>query len=84
MNESVASQIDIVVTVSEDRRGDLEQIALDLERRGVSIASTLHSLGMILGTASASALAQIRNADGIAAVEAAGSVQLPPPGSEVQ
>lgn len=84
MSEIAKSEIEIIITVTEDRRANLKQIASELQSRGVKITDTMESLGMISGTAAANNLDQIRNVDGVAAIETAGTVQLPPPESDIQ
>lgn len=84
MGEIAKPEIEVIITVTEDRRANLKQLASELQSRGLKITDTMENLGMISGTAAANNLDQIRNADGVAAVETAGTVQLPPPESDIQ
>lgn len=84
MSESAKPEIEVIITVAQDRRAHLKQLASELQSKGLKVTNTMEGLGMISGTALADNLEQLKNVDGIAAIEPAGTVQLPPPNSEIQ
>ena len=84
MSELAKPEIEVIITVAQDRRAHLKQLASELQSKGFKVTNTMEGLGMISGMASTDNFEQFRNVDGIAAVEAAGTVQLPPPDSEIQ
>ena len=85
MDDLAQSKIEVIVTVAEDRKVNLKQIALELQRRGLELtAEPLQDLGMITGKALEMNLDQLKIVNGVTAVEKAGSVNIAPPGSEVQ
>ena len=85
MGEFAQPKVEVIITVSEDRRADLNQIASQLQSYGLDITGEpLQSLGMICGMASENNLDQLKNVDGVTAIEKAGQVQIAPPESDVQ
>ena len=78
-------RVEVIITVAEDRRANLNQIASQLQSYGLDITGEpLESLGMICGNAAENNLDQLRNVDGVTAIEKTGTVQIAPPDSEVQ
>ena len=85
MGEIAQTKVEVIITVDEDRRANLNQIASQLQSYGLDITGEpLESLGMICGKAAENNLDQLRNVAGIAAIEKAGTVQIAPPESDVQ
>ena len=85
MGDIAQPKVEVIVTVAEDRMASLKQIASELQSRGLEItAEPLESLGMISGMAEAKSIEQLMNVNGVTAVEKAGTVQIPPPESDVQ
>lgn len=85
MGEIVQPEVEVIVTVAEDHKADLQRIASELRRRGLDIAGEpLESLGMISGRAAEKDLDDLRNVRGVTAVEAAGAMTVPPPESDIQ
>jgi hypothetical protein len=84
MSESAKPEIEVIVTVAQDRRANLKQLASELQSKGLKVSNMMEGLGMISGTAAADNLEQFRNVDGVADVEPAGKVQIPPPDSDIQ
>jgi ferritin-like protein len=84
MSELTKPEIEVIITVAQDRRTHLKQLASELQSKGLKVTNSMEDLGMISGTAAADNLEQFRNVDGVAAVEAVGTVQLPPPDSDIQ
>ena len=85
MGEFAQPKVEVIITVAEDRRANLTQIASQLQSYGLDITGEpLESLGMICGKAVENNLDQLRSVDGVTAIERAGIVQIAPPESEVQ
>lgn len=77
-------QVEVIVTVSGNRRADTKDISERLQSRGLTVSSVLEHTGMIVGHSSEAALESLKQESGVAAVEAAGTVQVAPPDSKVQ
>lgn len=85
MGEIAQPKVELIITVAEDRKANLKQIASELQSFGLEItAEPLESLGMISGKAVEKNLDQLKNVNGVTAIEKAGTVQIAPPESEIQ
>jgi hypothetical protein len=85
MGELSQPKVEVIVTVAEDRKANLKQIASELQSQGLEISSEpLESLGMISGLAEAKSIEQLKKVIGVTAVEPSGTVQIAPPESEIQ
>jgi hypothetical protein len=85
MDDLAQSKIEVIVTVAEDHKTNLKQIASELQRRGLELtAKPLDNLGMISGKALEMNLDRLKIVNGVTAVEKAGTVHIAPPESEVQ
>ena len=85
MGDIAQPKVEVIITVAEDRRANLTQIASQLQSYGLDITGEpLESLGMICGKAVENNLDQLRSVDGVTAIERGGIVQIAPPESEVQ
>lgn len=79
-----SSQVSLSVMVDEGHVGQMAQVRRDLEAAGLAVHDVLDAVGVITGSASASALGQIESVKGVATVEKSQPVQLAPPTSDVQ
>ena len=79
-----AADVEVIVTVADAHLSKLPALAAQLAAKGLKVAHTMESTGMISGSAPRGKLAQLRAVDGVTAVEASGSVQIAPPDAEVQ
>ena len=85
MGEIAQPKVEVIITVTEDRKANLKQIASELQTFGLEItAEPLESLGMISGKAAEKNLDQLKNVNGVTAIEKAGTVQIAPPESDIQ
>ena len=85
MGEIAQPKVEVIITVTEDRKANLKQIASELQSFGLEItAEPLESLGMISGKAAEKNLDQLKNVNGVTAIEKAGTVQIAPPESDIQ
>jgi hypothetical protein len=85
MGEIAQPKVEVIITVAEDRKANLKQIASELQSFGLEItAEPLESLGMISGKAAEKNLDQLKNVNGVTAIEKAGTVQIAPPESDIQ
>ena len=76
--------VEVIVTVADAHLPKLPALAARLAAKGLKVAHTMASTGMISGSVPHGKLAQLRALDGVTAVEASGSVQIAPPDAEVQ
>lgn len=85
MGKIAQPKVEVIITVAEDSKANLNQIASQLQGYGLDITGEpLESLGMICGKAAENNFDQLRNVDGVTAIEKAGTVQIAPPESDVQ
>ena len=85
MGEIFQPKVEVIISVAEDLRPNLNQIASQLQSCGLDITGEpLESLGMICGKVAENNLDQLRNVAGVTAIEKAGTVQIAPPESNVQ
>ena len=85
MGEIAQPKVEVIITVAEDRKANLKQIASELQSFGLEItAEPLESLGMISGKAAEKNLDQLKNVNGVTAIEKPGTVQIAPPESDIQ
>jgi hypothetical protein len=73
---------DVTVLVADDHLAAIDEVAAALQRAGLRLGDVLPAVGAITGSVDdPAALAQV---EGVAAVEQAQEIQLPPPDEEVQ
>jgi hypothetical protein len=85
MSHSNHQKVELIVTVADDSKATLKQIASELQRLGMEInTEPLESLKMISGLANTSNINQLKSVDGVIAVEEAGTMQIAPPDSDIQ
>ena len=70
--------------VSVQPGADVAGLAGKLRGAGAEVQATLDAIGVINVAADDAAVQALRGIEGVAAVEEEGSVQLPPPDSEIQ
>jgi hypothetical protein len=76
--------VPIIVSVDDEHLDHMEHVAARLREAGMRVERSLATIGTITGSAPASELSAVRATEGVASVEAAREVQLPPPDSPVQ
>src|SRR5262249_45661037 len=74
----------IIVTVADDALKDIHQVADHLKARGMTVHRVMPVTGVIAGSIAPSKLSALAKVQGVSSVEEEASVQLPPPGSDVQ
>jgi hypothetical protein len=74
----------VVVTVDDAHLADLGAVAAALRERGLQVDQVLAEVGVISGRLPAGRPLAALRVDGVAAVEEARRVQLPPPDAPVQ
>jgi len=85
MDELAQPKIEVIITVAEDRRAKLKQNASELQNKGLEINSEpLENLGIITGLAEEKSIEQLKNVNGVTAVEPSMPVQIAPPESDIQ
>jgi hypothetical protein len=73
---------DVTVLVDDDHLAVIDEVAAALQRAGLRLGEVLPALGAITGSVDdPAALAAV---EGVAAVELAQEIQLPPPDEDVQ
>ena len=85
MGDVAQPKVEVIVTIGQDRMENLKQITSELQSRGLQITNEpLESIGMISGMAESTSIEQLKRVNGVTAVEKVGTVQIPPPDSDVQ
>jgi len=85
MDEFAQPKVEVIITVAEDRRAKLKQIASELQNNGLEISSEpLVNLGIITGLAEEKSIEQLKTVKGVTAVEPSRPVQIAPPESDIQ
>jgi hypothetical protein len=85
MGDVAQPKVEVIVTIGQDRMENLKQIPSELQTRGLQITNEpLESLGMISGMAESTSIEQLKQVNGVTAVEKVGTVQIAPPDSDVQ
>lgn len=76
--------IGLTVAVDDEYTDALDGVVERLQGAGMEVDEVLPALGAVTGSADAGQLAALGNVEGVAAVEPARTIQLPPPDSPVQ
>lgn len=84
MSNQSAMDIDMIISVDEKYLSQLDKIAENLRSQGLKDIQVLTGVGVITGKGHSDLLSALRQVNGVAAVETAGTVQIAPPGSDVQ
>jgi hypothetical protein len=74
----------VIVTVDDAHLGQVGAVAETLRERGLQVDQVLGEVGVIAGQLPARRPLSVLQVDGVAAVEEARRVQLPPPDAPVQ
>jgi hypothetical protein len=74
----------VIVTVTDEALKDIEAIAKKLSDKGMKVDQVLPVTGVISGSCPVSKEGALRGVNGVHSVEDDASVQLAPPGSDVQ
>ena len=75
---------DITVTVSDDHRGSIDEVAAALRDNGMQVSQVLDAIGIISGSVPDDRRQSMEAVEGVAAVEEEHAFQIPPPDSPVQ
>ena len=85
MGEFAQPKVEVIITVAEDRRAKLKQIASELQNNGLEVNSEpLENLGIITGLVEEPGIEQLKKVKGVTAVEPSRPVQIAPPESDIQ
>jgi hypothetical protein len=74
----------IIVTVSDEMLGNIQQVAKQLAAEGVKVDRVMPATGVITGSCDSSKMNVIKNLSGVMSVEEEGVAYLPPSNSRVQ
>ena len=74
----------VTISVDEANRRHFADIVRACEREGLQVEQALEGLGVIAGRIDAARIGQLERVPGVAAVEGARQVRIPPPESELQ
>jgi hypothetical protein len=77
-------EVDVVVSVSDNRLDQLDQVVEELRAAGLRVRSTQERLGTVTGSVPAAGLDALSNVAGVDFVEQDRELRLPPPDSEIQ
>lgn len=75
---------DVMITLSETHRSQLNEIANTFAKQGLNNVQKLESIGVITGDASQHLIDILKRTAGVAAIEFSDDVQIAPPNSEIQ
>jgi hypothetical protein len=78
------AEIDVVVSVDEDRLDDFAKIVKALRGAGLKVGEAMEAIGVVAGSIEQAALPKLRQVDGVAQIEQGRSYQVAPPHSDVQ
>ncbi len=74
----------LTVSVDDEYMEALDDVVERLQSAGMEVDEVLPTLGAVTGSADAGQLTALADVEGVAAVEPARTIQLPPPDSPVQ
>ena len=78
------AEIDVVVSVDENRLDDFAQIVKAMRGAGLKVGEAMEAIGVVAGSVEQGALPKLRQVDGVAGVEEGRSYRVAPPHSDVQ
>jgi hypothetical protein len=79
-----AASTPIIVTVSDDMLGKINQVANQLAAKGVTVNRVMPVTGVITGSCDSSKIPVIKNVNGVISVEEEAVALLPPADSRLQ
>lgn len=74
----------VTISIDEAQRDRFSDIVRGCERAGLRVEQRLEGIGVIVGAIDAGKRAELEQVPGVAFVEGARHIQLPPPDSERQ
>ena len=74
----------VIISVDDVHLDRVHEVADKLRAKGLEVQHVLEATGTITGACPAKGLASLKKVPGVAAIEEAQTVQLPPPESDVQ
>lgn len=74
----------LTVSVADEYTEALDEVVERLSSAGMEVEEVLPALGAVTGSAERSQLTALSHVEGVAAVEASRTIQLPPPESSIQ
>jgi hypothetical protein len=72
------------ITVTVDDAHDVAAVADTLRHAGMEVEQVLSELAMVTGSVDANTVQALTSVEGVDSIDAAASVQLPPPDSDLQ
>jgi hypothetical protein len=77
-------RVDAIVTLADEDIHRIDTVAKALTKKGFIVSHIMKGSGLIAGTAASATFDDLRNTEGVAALEIPGDVSLPTPGSDLQ
>lgn len=74
----------VTISIDEAHRDRFTEIVHQCERQGLKVEQQLREIGVVVGRIDAARRRQLEHVPGVAFVETARRVQIPPPESELQ
>lgn len=84
MSEGSKRNVEVILTVSQDHAGRLDEVAERMKAQGLAISYKLANAGLICGFIDKDKVAALSDDIAVLAVERSGSVDIGPPDSDVQ
>ena len=76
-----SARTSVIVTVSDERLGAIQEVADQLKTKGMTVERVLPVTGVIAGSLASSKMSRLRKVKGVMSVEEEVTAVLPPPGS---
>ncbi len=84
MSKKAKNMKSVIVTVTDEAMGNIENLAKQLGNSGMKVNHVLHSTGVITGICSAAKMASLQKIKGVMSIEEEIILNLPPPDSPLQ
>ena len=84
MRGGAMAEIDVIVSVEEDRLNDFSKIVKAMRGAGLKVEEEMAAVGVVAGSVESRALPKLWQVDGVAQVEQSRSYDLAPPHNDVQ
>lgn len=84
MPKELSAGVNVVITVADSELPNIDEIAIQLQAKGLNDAQVLQSAGIILGKAHSDIVTRLKLVAGISAIEIEGVMRITPPNSDIQ
>jgi hypothetical protein len=78
------SKIQVTISIDDAHLEQIDQVADQLKAAGLDVDQTMSTLGIVTGSVDSDKLSALSKVDGVDSVQKEKTINLPPPGSDVQ